>query len=426
MSAAASATFAGGLKEFPLTEIFGQGDHGYDTFRIPALVYNNGVFLAFCEARKNSFRDWGEMELVLRRGVLEEKGVEWGDIQVIASIPNKRTMNPVPIVDKLNDSIVLVFNTFPPDVTETDLLKAGLYNQTLYVMKSLDNGVTWSEPKDITDMTLGSVEKPWAIYAPGPGHGIQLSSGRLLVPGNYAVKDPVEPGILGEIKAWFWTHFHFLHGCTNYSNIFYSDDGGRTWLVGGTLFNALDRGRSIIYNSECQAIELDDGLVCINSRTLGADAPRAQAYSTDGGLSFGKTRIIEELIEPGYTGGWMPSTKNFGGCQGSVLGFPAPDGVPNGLPKTWAIFSNPADRESRINLSVRLSMDHCKTWSSPWSLCPGPSAYSDLTYFETEGENGSAVKRFACLYECGTTDFPYEKIVFQMFTLESLLEGTKH
>ncbi len=78
------------VKVPPLTEIFGQGDYGYNTFRIPAIVYNRRTFLAFCEARKSSFRDWGSMDLVLRRGILKDGEVLWGDIQVVASLSDHR------------------------------------------------------------------------------------------------------------------------------------------------------------------------------------------------------------------------------------------------------------------------------------------------------------------------------------------------
>ncbi|XP_002742125.1 sialidase-2-like [Saccoglossus kowalevskii] len=399
------------------------------SYRIPAIVYNKGVFLAFCEARRTSFRDYGEMDLVLRRGILLEKQVEWEGIQVIASMRGERTMNPVPIVDNVNKAVVVVFNTFPSNVTETDLLKEGVFNQTVFVMKSTDNGITWSDPQDITDTTLGKVEPAWTIFSPGPGHGIQLSSGRLIVPGNYYVKDPVEPGIWPQIKTAVLEFFDVLYGAVGTSNVFYSDDGGSSWHVGGSVPTAnageLETGKTIHAN-ESQVTELDDGVICINCRTLGVEMPRVQAFSKDDGMTFTVAQVVDKLVEPGYTGSFMPSTKNFGGCQGSILGFPAPEGVPDGFSKTWALFSNPADKENRINLSVRLSIDGCKTWSAPWSLCPGPSAYSDLTYFEMDDGNGGINKLFACLYECGTTDFPYEKIVFQMFTLESVLEGTKH
>ncbi len=50
-------------------------------------------------------------------------------------------------------------------------------------IKSVDDGETWSEPIDITP----KVKKPeWSAGSPGPGKGIQMRSGRLIIPRYYA------------------------------------------------------------------------------------------------------------------------------------------------------------------------------------------------------------------------------------------------
>ena len=71
--------------------------------RIPALVYHNYRFLAFSEKRLNGFKDYGPMEMVMRRGYLEEANhVTWGKGVIVyrgwdCDDP-VRAMNPVPIV----------------------------------------------------------------------------------------------------------------------------------------------------------------------------------------------------------------------------------------------------------------------------------------------------------------------------------------
>ena len=80
-------------------------------------------------------------------------------------------MNPVPIIDRRNDAIVLVYNTFPENLSEQDLMKCGRYQQTLYVIKSFDNGHTWTPPKDISKNTLAKMDPVPAIYAPGKFEG---------------------------------------------------------------------------------------------------------------------------------------------------------------------------------------------------------------------------------------------------------------
>ncbi|XP_071792208.1 sialidase-3-like [Asterias amurensis] len=413
------------VKVPPLTEIFGQGDYGYNTFRIPAIVYNRRTFLAFCEARKTSFRDWGSMDLVLRRGILKDGEVLWGDIQVIASLSDYRTMNPVPIINKRNSTILLIFTAFPQELSEADLIKGEGYQQKILVTKSRDNGLTWSEPRDVTETTLGMMDPRPHIYASGPGHGIQLSSGRLIVPGNVFWKPPVDPGFLSEIKHKILEFFDCFYGAQSRSMVIYSDDGGDTWERGGSVPAAFDLEGQLVNANECQAVEFEDGRVYLNSRTLGVQTTRQQAFSQDGCLGFNPGELATQLPEPGSTmTKWLPMVRNFGGCQASILGFHAPNHIPPDAydASTWVLFSNPASSETRVNMSVRLSRNGCRTWSSPWQLNSGASAYSDLVGYETRSADGTPVLNFACLYECGSIH-PYERIVFQTFTLEKMMDG---
>nr|DAA35251.1 TPA_inf: sialidase NEU5.2 [Strongylocentrotus purpuratus] len=328
-------------------EVFGQGDNGYNTFRIPALVHHRGVFLAFCEARRTSFRDWGaSMDLVLRRGRLcdikeGDKEIEWGDIQVVASLPGKRAMNPVPIVDEDMDAIILVFITFPLELSEADLIRSDVV-------------------------------------------GIVLLSSSVTMVKNLA--------------------------------------------VGGKIPPAKDEDGVDIPANECQAAELEEGHVYVNSRTCDPQATRQESYSIDGGISFTMGELSDDLEEPGYfLSRWIPSIKNFGGCQASVMSFEPPDHIPKleRDAERWIIFSNPASRNTRVNMSVRFSRDACQTWSPPLSLNPGPSAYSDLTCYRVKDKvTGKSTMKFACLYECGSLH-PYERIAFQTFSLEELTSNAR-
>uniref|UniRef100_A0ABM0MP49 Uncharacterized protein LOC102809617 n=1 Tax=Saccoglossus kowalevskii TaxID=10224 RepID=A0ABM0MP49_SACKO len=100
-----------------------------------------------------------------------------------------RVMNPTPIVDRERNTIVMVFISLDPLLWEKDIHENGVYNQTVQMTLSTDLGKTWAEPMDITSSTLGSIKPTAAMFAPGPGHGIQLRSGRLIVPGNVYIKD---------------------------------------------------------------------------------------------------------------------------------------------------------------------------------------------------------------------------------------------
>ena len=53
---------------FEQQDLFVSGQGGYHTYRIPALVVSRkGTVLAFCEGRKNSAADHGNIDLLVRR-----------------------------------------------------------------------------------------------------------------------------------------------------------------------------------------------------------------------------------------------------------------------------------------------------------------------------------------------------------------------
>jgi sialidase-1 len=78
-----------------------------------------------------------------------------------------------------------------------------------------------------------------------------------------------------------------------------------------------------------------------------------------------------------------------------------------------ALFSNPADKKSRIRMTVRLSYNDGRTWPVNRILHDGPAAYSSLAVLE----NGE----IACFYEGGEKN-PYESIIFEKFSLGWLTE----
>ncbi|MCA9080939.1 MAG: exo-alpha-sialidase [Planctomycetaceae bacterium] len=66
------------------------------------------------------------------------------------------------------------------------------------------------------------------------------------------------------------------------------------------------------------------------------------------------------------------------------------------------LFSNPASRDKRTAMTLRVSRDNGSSWTEDLVLHSGPSAYSDLATLP-DG-------RIACLYEAGQQQ-PYESIV---------------
>ena len=71
--------------ESPLeqTDVFVSGRDGYHTYRIPAIVVTKqGTVLAFCEGRKTSRSDHGDVDLILRRSA--DGGRTWSPTQLVS------------------------------------------------------------------------------------------------------------------------------------------------------------------------------------------------------------------------------------------------------------------------------------------------------------------------------------------------------
>jgi acetyltransferase-like isoleucine patch superfamily enzyme len=147
--------------------------------------------------------------------------------------------------------------------------------------------VLWTEPVELTEQV-----KParWTWYATGPGHGIQLSSGRMVVACDH---------IVGERYDRWADPYH--------AHLIYSDDHGATWQVGASL--AVD-------TNECAVAQLDDGRVYVNARNHGSEPVRAVAYSTDDGASVGPF----SHLRPGSHVGPNAEIGNYAEIKNSQIG----------------------------------------------------------------------------------------------------------
>lgn len=336
------------------TDLFISGQNDYHTFRIPALVgTTRGTLLAFCEGRRHSRSDSGDIDIVLRRS--NDGGQTWTDMQIVADMGADCIGNPCPVVDAGTGTIWLPLSWNAADGGEAKIVQ-GLAPRRVYLCRSTDDGVSWSAPLEITSQA----KRPdWRWYATGPGHGIQLQSGRLLIPCDYSVGPP--DGVRGDFG----------------SHVIYSDDHGATWRIGGAIQSQVN---------ECEAVQLDDGRVYLNMRRYGAANRRAVAWSSNEGATWSTPALDETLVEPV--------------CQASALK----------LPGERVLFCNPASLK-RENLTVRLSMDGCQTWPIARTLWAGPAAYSDLVAL---GDDHAG-----CLFERGV-ETPYERITWAAFGVDWL------
>ncbi len=187
-------------------ELFHSGEGGYHTYRIPAIVRSRkGTLLAFCEGRRTSSGDSGDIDLLLKRSF--DGGKTWSPAQLVADFGPDTIGNPAPVVDWKSGTIVLLMNSSPGNVTEREISTGTGATRKVWICRSKDDGASWSRPEEITS----SVKRPeWTWYATGPGNGIQLRSGRLVVACDHKV-----------------VHTESMH-----SHLIYSDDGGATWSIG--------------------------------------------------------------------------------------------------------------------------------------------------------------------------------------------------
>jgi sialidase-1 len=340
-------------------------DGGYFLPRIPALIATSkGTLLAFCEARSDSASDSAPTDLVLRRS--PDDGNTWTAARVVAHFPGFTVGNPTPVEDAKTGVIWLLMTANPAGVTEQAIDEGSPKGaRTVWMTHSSDDGVHWAAAKEIT----ASVKKSnWTWYATGPGNGIQLANGRLVIPCDHKVAG---------------THAF-------YSHVIYSDDHGKTWKIGGSAGPE---------TNESAVVQLADGSLLLNMRNYAGKHRRAIALSQDSGLTWSKVRLDPALIEPV--------------CQASMVRYT----LAREAGKDRLLFSNPANSERRDRMAVRLSYDEGKSWLAAGLTYAGPSAYSSLAVLR-DGTIG-------LLYERGATD-AYEEIEFARFNLEWLTHGAGH
>ncbi|WP_246228492.1 sialidase family protein [Paraflavitalea devenefica] len=372
-------------------------DDNVHTYRIPGLATaKDGSLLAVYDVRRESARDLqGHIDIGINRST--DGGNTWLPLQIVL---DRGTWGGLP--EKFNgvsDACILV------DKNTGHIFIAGLWmhgvlnaqgkwieglnedstawnhqwrdkgsqqgfevKQTsqFLVVKSEDNGKTWSQPVNLTRMCK---QEDWWLWAPAPGAGITLRDGTLVFPTQGREKG----------KA--------------FSNITYSKDGGKTWTTSKPAVS--------ISTTENMAVELSDGSIMLNMRSnknkndTGSTNGRAIAVTKDLGNTW---------IEHATSGGALPEPV----CMASIIRH---DYVEKGKKKSVLLFSNPDSKTVRHRMTVKVSYDDGKTWSATKKILldEGKSrGYSCLTSIDNN--------TIGILYESSMAD-----MVFQKISLKELL-----
>ena len=375
-------------------DVFEAGKEGYALYRIPGIVTTKrGTVLAYCEARKGDRGDWGTIDILLRRST--NNGASWQPRVKIADVPGPKAKNPVALAQKLATAGEVTYNN-PVAIADAHgavhFLFCLEYARCFY-LRTDDDGVTFSKPVEITAaFDQFRPEYDWKVLATGPGHGIQLKTGRFVVPvwlslgtGGHAHRPSV-------------------------TSVIYSDDLGRTWSRGEIA--GPNEGEWSIPNETC-AVQLADSRVLLNMRSESKANRRLLTTSRDGATAWSKPQFHEQLLEPI--------------CMASMVRLseaPASDkhrllfANPHNLARTDGKEA-PGKGRDRKNVSVKLSYDESATWPVSKTVEPGFSGYSDLAV----AKDGTIL----LFYERGSTDgkdiYRTGLLTVARFNLEWLTDG---
>ena len=373
-----------------LQDLFIAGENGYHTYRIPGMVVTkNGSILAYCAARKGRGSDWDEIHVALRTS--KDGGETWSAMRIIAQADSLVTDNPMAIVDYQTGAVHFLY--------QVD------YNK-LYYMRSDDDGDTFSEPVEITAVVETFKEKySWVVMAPGPGHGIQLSSGRLVLP--FWLSDGSAEDFGPNLRG---------HRPSIVISV-YSDDNGATWNAGDVV---AWNDENIAVPNETSCVQLADERVMFNIRNESPNYRRLISTSEDGATNWTEPEFADAFFEPicfaSMTRLSMAPYQN----KNRIL-FANPDSRMTPRSRSSGKLYYAASSRRRENLTLRMSYDEGLTWPVKKVLEPGISGYSDLSVLP----DGTIL----CLFERGGMNGSHTQTKFltlAKFNIEWLTDGKDH
>jgi sialidase-1 len=332
-------------KFYPALVLRSAGQDNCNTYRIPGLATTNkGTLIAVYDKRYNSSRDLQEdIDVGMSRST--DGGKTWEPSKVIMDMGEwgGRPQNengigdPSVLVDNVTGAIwvAALWIHGNPGKTAWWNSKPGMSPEEtgqLMLVRSDDDGVTWSAPVNITSQT----KKPeWQFFFQGPGRGITMKNGVIVFPAQFKADIGIKAVDGGQY--------------TPHSTIIYSNDHGKTWLTGtGAKSNT----------TEAQVVELSDGSLMLNMRD---DRNRTDKGETNG-------RAVAITKDMGQT--WaLHSTSNSAlpepNCMASLI---SAEMKVSGSPKRVLLFSNPANKLSRTDMTIKASLDEGLTWPEKYQL----------------------------------------------------------
>ena len=296
------------------------GDDGSKGFRIPGLVRTKqGSLLAVYDVR---YRHLGDLPADIDVGVSRspDGGRTWHPLRLALDMGKDPKFgfdgvgDPCVLVDEVSGRIWIAAS-WSHGKLGWNGSKPGLapeQTQQLMVTWSDDDGRSWSPPRNLTK----ELKQPgWRLFMQGPGAGITLRDGTLVMPAQYRAADgPPDQG-------------------KPFTPLIWSADRGVSWHVGSGVKSD---------TTEAQVAELADGALMLNCRDNRGGA-RTVAVTRDRGQTWTLHPTDRKALREPV-------------CMASLLRWQHP------LHGDLMFFSNPDTTAGRHHMTVKLSRDQALTW----------------------------------------------------------------